>query len=257
MFDYTFSDLSWSGTHVLEIEGCLGDGVVATYNNCASTQWTIVISNPCETANFVIAYPVNSLSTSVGSDSIGTQYEIPTDSVSTLYGNGYNKCGDRIHYLQSSTGSKIYPVIGDSSATTFQADMQFPFIEFLSFPGGDPNGGSSTPVYQINVKTDSDAYYGFHPFTLHFEFVDYPSSTANTASSPLDIQIDPCNVESYLAPGDLSTQYQIGTPEQTIFFSFSQYPCTYGATYTAELIRRGVDLDNLEDSNDSLPAFIV
>ena len=120
-------------------------------------------------------------------DSVGTQYDIPTDSVSTLYGDGYTLCGERIHYLQDATGSKIYPRNGDSSSTSFQADSQYPFLEFLYFANGDPEGNTLIPCYQINVKTDSEAYYGLHAFTLHFEFGDYPTSTANQASSSFDI----------------------------------------------------------------------
>ena len=59
----------------------------------------MVVDNPCETASFTTAYLVNSLSTNVGADSVGTQYNIPTDSVSSLYGDSYTLCGERVRYL--------------------------------------------------------------------------------------------------------------------------------------------------------------
>ena len=107
------------------------------------------------------------------------------------------------------------------------------------------------------MQTDSDAYYGLNQFTLVFEFVDYPTSTASADTAPLDIQVDPCEVTEYSAPGDLAASYLIGTTESTIYFTYSQYPCTYGASYTAELVKNGTDVDNMEDSNDDLPDFVV
>ena len=64
-------------------------------------------------------------------------------------------------------------------------------------------------------------------------------------------------MESYDPPGDLTTRYEIGASAQTIYYTFSQYPCTYGATYTAELLRKGDDLDNMESTSDNVPSFIV
>ena len=63
-------------------------------------------------------------------------------------------------------------------------------------------------------------------------------------------------MESFEAPGDLTTKYVIGSPQKTIFYSASQYPCTYGATYTAELISKGNDLDNMEVDFDT-PDFVI
>ena len=60
----------------------------------------------------------------------------------------------------------------------------------------------------------------------------------------------------YEAPSNLTTSYLIGTTEQTIYYSFSQYPCTYGALFEVELIEKGIDLDILESTNDDLPSFL-
>ena len=77
------------------------------------------VLNPCLTANFVQTIAVTTLTTTVGAAAVGTQYEIPTDTVSSLFGNGYDMCGDRIHYLEDSTSSRIYPRIGDFDSSTF------------------------------------------------------------------------------------------------------------------------------------------
>ena len=54
-YSFTLSDLSWAGSHDLTMEGCLGDATGSPYysTNCGSSTWTMVVTNPCETANFV------------------------------------------------------------------------------------------------------------------------------------------------------------------------------------------------------------
>ena len=112
---------------------------------------------------------------------------MPTDSASVTYGDGYDKCGSRIHYLLSSSGEKLYPDSVSAFSSTFQPTSTYQFLEFLYFPDGDPRSLDITPIYQINIKTENEDHYGLHQFQLYFEFADYPDSTANLASQSLDI----------------------------------------------------------------------
>ena len=72
-FNINFSDLTWVGTHVIEISGCVGDSAIQLFNtNCASSQATIDVVDPCETANFVQTISISYLKTTLESDKIGT-----------------------------------------------------------------------------------------------------------------------------------------------------------------------------------------
>ena len=71
------------------------------------------ITTPCDTASFSFTYTSSSVSYTVGASSIGTEYSMPTDTASSLYGNGYDTCGDRTHYLVDILGNKLYPTERD------------------------------------------------------------------------------------------------------------------------------------------------
>ena len=147
-FDVTFIDLTWVGTHVIEISGCVGDSATQLFNtNCASTQASIDVVDPCEQANFAQTISISYLQTTLEAEKVGTQYEVPTDTVSSAYGNGYDTCGDREHYLIDSDGRIVHPRPMSSESTNFYPSLQFPFLEFLNFEDGDPNSASTVPVY--------------------------------------------------------------------------------------------------------------
>ena len=164
--DVLLDDLSWVGSHDIEIQGCLGSttGAFNFPTNCASTTWTLDVTNPCETTSFTTSYPGLSMTYNVADPVTGIQYEIPTDSASASYGNGFDKCGSRIHYLLSANGEQIYPRTVSSTSASFQGTSTYPFIEFLFYPDGDPTTQGTTPIYQINLLTDSENYYGLHQF---------------------------------------------------------------------------------------------
>ena len=89
------------------------------------------------------------MTNTVAAEAVGTQYEMPTDSVSSTLGNldGYDLCGERIHYLVDSSGNKIYPQSDNNSIEFPPSEASHPYIEFLYFSSGNPDGQSSTPVY--------------------------------------------------------------------------------------------------------------
>ena len=187
--DVLLEDLSWVGSHDIQITGCLGNaaGAFNFPTNCASSTWTVVVTNPCESSSFNTDYPVLSISYNVANDKEGIQYLMPTDDASLTYGNGFDKCGSRVHYLVSDSGVKIYPETRTTPTADFRATSTYPFLEFLYFPDGDSATFDTTPLYQINVQTEAQSFYGLHQFELKFEFADYPDSTANDASDTLSI----------------------------------------------------------------------
>ena len=119
--DVLLDDLSWVGSHDIQIEGCLGSssGAFDFPTNCASTTWTMEVTNPCLTSSFTTNYPASSITYNIAEDKTGIQYQMPTDTASTSYGDGFDRCGSRVHYLLSSAGQKIYPETVTSVSSSF------------------------------------------------------------------------------------------------------------------------------------------
>lgn len=71
---------------------------------------------------------------------------------------------------------------------------------------------------------------------LHFEFANYPKSSVQAESWLVNAQIEYCLVESWVAPDNLNVPFTVGMKPISIEYVFSQFPCTYGATYTVKLV---------------------
>ena len=56
-------------------------------------------------------------------------YDDFPDDISTLYGNGFNKCGERIHYITDSAGN----------GRTEPEKNVFDYLRFTKYPNGDPS----------------------------------------------------------------------------------------------------------------------
>jgi len=105
---------NWLGTHKYLIRGTNGNTATAgnrrLYNSIDSNEFEIVIINPCLTST-VSAQPVSDYLTTVLAGVPTTWlYDEATDSASTTYGDGYDRCGARKHYLTDSNNSQTqYP----------------------------------------------------------------------------------------------------------------------------------------------------
>jgi len=68
-------------------------------------EFTVTYINPCRTA-VVTPRVINNMSVTVGNGlTVSQVYTDFTDSVSTLFGNGYDSCGPRSHYLATQVNN--------------------------------------------------------------------------------------------------------------------------------------------------------
>lgn len=166
------------------------------------------------------------------------QYEMPWSDASATYGpnvglDQYQLCGPIKHYLTMMNGSVLIGL--QSQNSSFKVA---PWLKFVEFPNGDPNSRSSSypPVYQLRVNSTEVSDVGSHELTLHFEFEQYPESTVKSDEWIVDVLIEYCLVQSWKAPASFETVFTIGQKPIKVDYVFQQYPCSYGATYSARLL---------------------
>jgi len=70
-------------------------------------EFTITFTNPCRIA-VVTPRVITNMSNTVGVKTIVSQtYTDFADSASTILGNGYDKCGPRVHYVTRKTNANL------------------------------------------------------------------------------------------------------------------------------------------------------
>jgi hypothetical protein len=143
------------------------------------------------------------------------------DDVSTLYGNGYNKCGVKSHYL----------TLGSGDAFKTLPDQIYRIIEFINFK---TNSASPIPkTYRFEVQSSNYASIGTHNLVLNVALSDYP--TATVARVPLRVVINPCVVTYFDPPTNYVWDYVVGNRFSNYMFNFVQGPCSYKQTFSVKL----------------------
>ena len=155
-------------------------------------------------------------------------YEEFKDNVSTLYGNGWDKCGARNNYLTQLDGTmKTVP------------DLIYKVIEYVTFKSF-PNGLPTLPqpaypaAFKFEVVTSDYSQLGLHKLLLNVELALY-RTTSTKASVPLDINIKACVVTDYRAPEPITVEYVVGGLFKNTIFNFNQTPCVYKQKFAALL----------------------
>jgi hypothetical protein len=161
-------------------------------------------------------------------DIVSQTYMEFKDDISTIYGNGYDKCGPREHYITDSTG-----------AAKTSPNNIYRIREYLLF---SKIQGTPLNTYKFDVQTYDYASIGLHEFILHVALSYYPTSTE--AQVPFSIMISPCIVTGYLPPKDYVWDYVVGSRVSNYIFNFIQVPCKYTPTYTA-----------LQSNGGTIPSF--
>jgi len=110
-FDATHTDFEWLGVHTFKIKGTNGNLATANnrklYKSSYTADFTITILNPCETS-IVQDEPLQNFEIGVKSGIPETwYYDNNKDSASVTYGDGYDKCGPRVHYITNDLGGGI------------------------------------------------------------------------------------------------------------------------------------------------------
>ena len=98
------------------------------------------------------------MSIKVGSNAspVTQTYTDPTDTASAAYGDGYDKCGARAHYIADADGSNptlVHSVYSQRNGLYFQI-----------------SDSSTTPnTYQLTLNGDNDEYVGSYDLMLIIE----------------------------------------------------------------------------------------
>lgn len=140
----------------------------------------------------------------------------PTNSISTVYGNGYNQCG--------SLQYQIYNEEGNALART----SHFFLTSATDLENGDP----------ITLRVDSAPGNGSiitEYFTIKINLRQI--SQVDALFIPISISYRECDVVEYKAPkiDDLSFTYQSFDPV-VIFFNFDESPCAFKQSYEAHIV---------------------
>lgn len=87
--------------------------------------------------------------------------------------------------------------------------------------------------------------------TLTVELADWPTSTPSTTD--FKVTINPCEVTSFEAPGDLNITYplNVNSTLMTVEYNFAQAPCSYEGTYSAKFTNGTLEMYDL------FPTFIT
>lgn len=101
------------------------------------------------------------------------------------------------------------------------------------------------------LNAESQAYWDEYSLTLVVELIDWPTSTPSVTD--FRVTINPCEVTSFEAPGDLNITYplNVNSTLMTIEYNFAQAPCYYGGTYSARMTEGELDLYTL------FPTFVT
>jgi hypothetical protein len=106
--------------------------------------------------------PIPSITYTLGSSvPQSTVYPEFKDSISTQFGNGFNKCLERVHYITYADGSGMYEV------------NSFKSINIITFISLSVNPRS----YRIEVQTFDYTLIGRHDFVLNVALRSYPTAT--------------------------------------------------------------------------------
>ena len=112
-FQGTVTNFDWIGKSTLRIKSTLGRfsdsnirGNRGLFKSVYSEPITLTINNPCinSVVNADLLLKWNNMSVPQGLEHFQQVIKGPTDSISSLYGNGYDKCGPRVYTFLDSAG---------------------------------------------------------------------------------------------------------------------------------------------------------
>lgn len=200
-------EVSWEGVHTVRIVA--QQGTTKLYRKLYSSTFTIEYKNPCRVAIMDQTRTITNMETTVDDKTTQKQTYLDfIDNVSTLYGNGYDKCGPRVHYLTDmSNNHKTMP------------GNIYRISEFLYFYQATTGVPPLPNTYTFEVQTSNYESIGLHNYRLHVGLLNYP--TATEAVLTWSVMVNPCIVTSYQAPNDYTWNYVVGNIASNYIFNFN------------------------------------
>ena len=117
-FEGVMDEFDWLGTHYFRIRSTLGTpnsspiarGKAGLYKTIYSDEVPVTVVNPCRnsTVNMDGEFFVENLFVPINTERLWDRLAGPTDHISDVYGNGYNRCGNRAYQFLTENRSEVF-----------------------------------------------------------------------------------------------------------------------------------------------------
>ena len=227
----------WIGTHYYRIKSTLGTydpspnsrGQNGLYDSYFSDPVPVTILDPCRnsTVNQDMGLLVEDLTVPQNKTVWQYDYKGPTNSMSALYGNGYDKCGPLKYSFLDEAGEK------------------FELMNLSNYTMAGFNDADDLNFELKSFKNGADRYANF---TMKVELIGYP--TSYPYYQLVNITYRECFPEDFTGPEIKLDEMTVGDEGFELDVFFDQFPCDYPQEYTVTVIDKetGFEID--------IPAFI-
>ena len=233
----------WLGTHYYRIKSTLGTydpdpnsrGNNGLYGTVYSDPVPVTIINPCmnSTVNSDEGMLVEEIFVPINKTEWDWTYEGPTNSMSLIYGNGYDKCGPLKYSFLDDAGLPF---------------SLFALSNYTSFGYNKPDN------LTFNIQSYRSGYDLKANFTLKVELSSYPTSYPYYQT--VEVTYRECYPEDFSGPEVETPEMTVGDDGFNIDVFFDQFPCDYEQEYTIKVIDKKtgfqVDVPGFIDHNGDL-----
>lgn len=200
------------------------------YGSVYSEEVPLVLVNPClnSTVNADQGFEVPDMAVTLGEKRESWTYDGPTNTISDVYGNGYNKCGPIKYTFLDDFGEEFsHPLFSNTTVRNVGFADSVTFT-LESFPSG------------LDLQVN---------FTLKSELSSYPMSTPYYQDISLTYR--ECYPENFEGPFVSVDEMMVGDDGFPIDVTFPQWPCDYEQTYNVTVI------DKKTGREIQIPSFIT
>ena len=217
-------DREWIGEHTLKVTGYNGlrdeespYGDEGVFLSTVSEEIKLRVEDPCLATeiNTNTEFP-SQIMVQAGETQEILEITGPTNSISSVYGNGYNSCGPLAYQIYDEEGSQL--ARSSHFFLTSSTDLENGDKITLRVESAPGNGPIITE--RLTVKINLRQIPSVEPVFI-----------------PVSVSYRECEVVEYKAPkiDDFTFAYQSFDPV-VIYFNFDQSPCTFGQYYAASIV---------------------
>lgn len=185
------------------------------FKSVFSQKIELKINNPCmkSVVNGDGSFVIESMKVPIGQSLLTLILPGPTNTVSALYGNGYDKCGELTYLWLDANGKQF-----SSEWFKGEANSESNFVDSLTLVlHSEPNGTDLHDQVTLSIRLD-----------------DYPSSTP--ATFKISLTYRECFPLVFSVPKIEDLKLKVGTRGPVIDYFFDQYPCKWNQTYTIFIV---------------------
>lgn len=218
-------EFKWLGTHWFRIKSTLGipdpspvaRGKNGLYKTIYSDPVPVTIVNPCRnsTVNHDGEFFIDNMFVPINTEITWDRYAGPTDYISDFYGNGYNKCGDR-----------VYTFLEENRKDAFSFDL-FSYEVKHSQVGAAGELNLFLESYETGLEVTRN-------MTVRIGLVDYPN--AKPYYQLVNMTYRECFPDNFQGAYIEDIEITVGDDNFNVDTDFNQYPCNYEQEYNITVI---------------------